>query len=468
MKIRKLKIRPKLNLVTSKTTKTKTCGLILAALAFFYLITFGIYYISKEKEDSGGISTSSVTTPSGLRKSAAADASGNTYKAVSGPRKSKSYKRWASDNFKEAQADEEEFEAVNRAAEEKDQEKKLEGLKKKEKQREAFKRQKEELDYEELDSSQFDYPILPADADSKFVGIANVGNTCFANSIFQVLYHTPSFRSAIQNYITDNAGKSVQSKGHTQMLGLYRIFQALSGAQNKFVSLTLRQIRDALPVGLRTKRSEDSGQLLNFYADIPGLDWSHLELHEVSTTKITYKGVPSPVSSVVNIGISSLVLDFPKHDKSNDVTMLELLTHHYSPQSIEPFLCQNESAKTKQLQLSGERFPEAFTIQLMRFYTGPKGAGCKNNSKVTVAEIIDLQNYSIIPDQGAKPYRLAGFIKHTASGLDSSGAHYYAIVRGPNDTWIELNDSGVSEITHARMTKEAKDGYIFVYHKIQI
>ena len=101
----------------------------------------------------------------------------------------------------------------------------------------------------------------------------------------------------------------------------------------------------------------------------------------------------------------------------------------------------------------------------MRFYQERDGTGFKNNSKVAITEVIDLNNYSIRKDESVGLYYLTGFIKHDSDALNSRYAHYYAIVRGPNDTWIELNDSKVSRITRDQMLKEAQDGCIFLYHQ---
>ena len=311
--------------------------------------------------------------------------------------------------------------------------------------------------------------IVPMDAEyfSNFVGIVNESRYCFAISVFQLLYHCKTFRKALRHYRRINKDENGNNTGNPELFGLYRIFEALVHADNgKYIHLEKKQIRAALPSKLRTGKNEDAGEVLHHYMAVEDFDWDPFNIYETSRTTTTRKDDSTPLVSDSFIRNTALILDFPVYNKAKNVNLLDLLAHHHSPKRIEHVEEWGENSKTKHLQLTGESFPKTLLIQLMRFYV-MKGKEHKNNSKVTISEVIDLNNYAIKKTESGNIYHLNGFIKHTSEELNSGSAHYYAIVRGPNDTWIKLDDSKVSKISRERMLKEAEDGYIFLYHNYE-
>lgn len=112
--------------------------------------------------------------------------------------------------------------------------------------------------------------------------------------------------------------------------------------------------------------------------------------------------------------------------------------------------CKNKYKSKKTIKLW--RLPKIVIILLKRFTNYPH----KNNKKITIPMIIDLEKYTLQKDIKSS-FKLSAVAMQHGSCI---GGHYYAICKHPDNKWYKIDDLNVCEENNL---EQINYGYIFFY-----
>lgn len=296
----------------------------------------------------------------------------------------------------------------------------------------------------------------------KMVGLKNYSQTCFANSIFQLLYHSQHFRAALKAHLHGDSIKTDNKECADVARALEAIFKAMDEAKN-FGKVINPKTFPALPPNLRVNAQFDSFEVFSYYNLFHGFDWTAFEVKER-----TYQVINGEIQEASNSNSTTALQVFlPEMDAPTKIS--SLVRHHYSPSPVEleqwQIFAEIRSAETLLRILA---LPETLIIQPKRFFQESGKAARKINAKIGFEPVIDLADYLDANFEGNRnetKYELIGFIKHQGTALRSG--HYYSYFKRSDGTWVEINDSAVKIRKEKEMAKDFADGYMFMYNRIK-
>ena len=104
------------------------------------------------------------------------------------------------------------------------------------------------------------------------------------------------------------------------------------------------------------------------------------------------------------------------------------------------------------------KLPDMLVISIKRFkYNERSGRFLKNNASVKVAEVLDIDEYSVCNEPS---YKLMSFANHMGN---MHAGHYTASCRYDEDSWYKIDDEAVSKTK----TYEDTNAYTIFYQKQQ-
>ena len=282
-------------------------------------------------------------------------------------------------------------------------------------------------------------------------GLNNLGNTCFFNSILQLLYQCTIFNKIILNDIN---GK---------LINLYRNY--IIDYNNSSTNLSPNEIINYVSkkLGRSGFSQEDADQYLNYIIDaiINELD-EYIKSNQLENLLITSKNIKfkTLVDSMFKIKINKEIIctNCNHISKStdldnklyltldNNIDNLNDLIQNYKYEILDDdnkYKCEkchkynNAIIKKDILKL-----PKYLIITLKRY----SNLNSKINNQIQMYEYINIHN---------KDYELRGFVYHSGS---TNGGHYvyYGKIR---NSWYLYNDSSVEESNLDKINA----GYIYLY-----
>jgi ubiquitin carboxyl-terminal hydrolase 8 len=321
-----------------------------------------------------------------------------------------------------------------------------------------------------------------------FTGLANLGNTCFLNSVIQVLSHTPELLQILESVPPINP--SISANANHILCYEFKQLVKLMWERNRIIApnrfLQVVQV-------VSTKKGNDifSGYSQNDVSEFLLFLFDAIHLFLAKPAQVSIKGIPE--SNVDEIAVKcyehirdTYALGYSQiYAKFYGVNFVEILSRedpsivlsrrfeHYflidlplPPEEIKsptiydcfdhcvlPELMEgdnewyNEVTKQKQpvyKKTTFWSFPQVLIVNLKRY----KDAVRKDQRPVDcpIDGILDLSSYSVSYNKQSYRYKLYGVCNH--SGGSILGGHYTSCVSPANSEgeWFQFNDTIITPV----------------------
>lgn len=301
--------------------------------------------------------------------------------------------------------------------------------------------------------SQSFLALLPRSQTGK-LGLNNLGNTCYMNSVLQALYMTDQFR----NSVLTSSPKATQKL----LVKLQYVFAFLT--HSKRVTYSPKSFHEASkPPWFEAFRQQDCSEFLHYL-----FDTLHEQETELTKSPLSPKRALNDSSSMccamhemfggklstrleclecrnVSEGTESFVdipLAFPCLTKAN---LEDLVGHFFAPEILDgenSYSCGScQCLRSAEKRVNVTELPKCLVVNLMRFgYDSSTQKRNKILTDVSYPEVLKL------PGHDSESYELYAVVVH--SGASSDAGHYYTYARNragcTKQEWFLFNDSNVT------------------------
>lgn len=323
--------------------------------------------------------------------------------------------------------------------------------------------------------------ILAADklaSSERPVGLINLGNSCYMNSITQLILNTPYLRHQLINaqsafkeeskheqgmldslFEIDREIKTIQIAPKARSSGWVKSLFGLMGPKSSPSPETLKKLRDslygagALAYGLYAQN--DAAEAINPILDLIGAHFFLRKRIITETGHLSEGNIESTTLLTLNVAGS----------------LKESLSHYFSSEDVDfndynlprPG-CDFTTVNSKQTYRFEGAPPPLILVHLKRFEAMRDASGRMVLKKIS--DFIDVkpnEEYDLsayfggegTPDSLNAKYRLRAFVVHEG-GI--SGGHYYSLVK-KGENWYKCDDVNVDVVSDVE--KESRKGYIF-------
>ena len=299
------------------------------------------------------------------------------------------------------------------------------------------------------------------------VGIKNIGNTCYLNSILQCLFHSKkliieliNIKESIQQI--DN-GNIPLTKDFMELIQLVWFNNTYEMVPNIFKS-----ILGEIDLNYNSMEQMDSHECLVQVLDIITEEL----LKENLIDNINLEGIEKPTlihnvfyglfeTTIVCENQHTNITLEPFVDISMPITngdnLLQLINNFELQETLEDdnkYFCDHcNGLVNAQKQLMIKNLPnDIFIIHLKRFQTTNVGGS------INIVKLEKMIDYPLQLNLKDKNYHLFGVVNHIGN---PSFGHYYSYIKHINNKWYELNDSNVSELDETKIVNN--NAYILFY-----
>ncbi|XP_054160451.1 ubiquitin carboxyl-terminal hydrolase 48-like [Oppia nitens] len=316
-------------------------------------------------------------------------------------------------------------------------------------------------------------------ADNSFVGLKNLGATCYVNCLLQVWFHNPIFRSLIYRWNPDHdedeirlnqltASDDLPDNGNDEdfepktCIGKLQVIFALMqfGVRN---SVDPKPIIDCLE--LDANRQQDAHEFSNlFFSLVEKKLQSQRDDGVRNVIKSQYCGKYAYITSCRTCeSQSSRESQFYELDLNikgcKDIS--ESLNQYLKVENLEgpnQYYCGRCGQKRDAIRyIELRQLPPVLNIQLLRFVFEPRIR--KLNSFFKFPDVLDLRPYlksadSLTPQQTT--YHLSAVLIHR--GPSANSGHYIAHIRDEKTGfWFKFNDESVEQIEGKKLKLDSDD-----------
>lgn len=318
----------------------------------------------------------------------------------------------------------------------------------------------------------------------KIIGLRNLGNTCYLNSILQCLYYTEDFTSFITR-----PDLTLNSKTDNTIINSYLpIIRAMKESEKtiapvsfvrKFISkfnysyeqqdsndaliALLDELHESLSRKVKMIHSTDNKKVLR--SKIEWIEFFEKKYSEIIplfygqlNSKIICKcGHNTERYDPFNI----LQCEIPT--TQNEISLDNCLDLFFNNEDISDYRCDScSNKKSSNKKILIKRTPNHLIIQLKRFIFH-NGKYVKYSNKINCPLNLDIDKYVNNDDEYKKTkYELYGIVNHIGS---MSGGHYYAFCKTRSKKWVCLNDASVIPLRDESKII-TQNAYLLFYKKV--
>lgn len=302
------------------------------------------------------------------------------------------------------------------------------------------------------------------------LGLRNLGNTCYLNSVLQCLTYTPPLANFCLRYLHSSVcdfGAGKDKKGECPFCILEkRIARSLSSESVSDAPVKINSCLRIYAEHFRSGRQEDAHEFLRYVID--ACHNTCLRLKKLQQQQRGRNGIANGgdigvagetvVKEIFGGALQSQVKCLSCGAESNKVdeimdisldilhsgSLREALQKFFQPEVLDgnnKYKCDNcKELVAARKQMSILEAPNVLVIQLKRF----EGMfGTKIDKPIAFDEILVLSSYMCKGSKDQQPeYNLFGTIVH--SGFSPDSGHYYAYIKDAIGRWYCCNDSYVS------------------------
>ena len=335
-------------------------------------------------------------------------------------------------------------------------------------------------------------------------GLANLGNTCFMNSVLQCISHTYEFNDFLD---TERHKDLLNKKADSLILMEWDKLRKMMWEENCTISpggfvMAIRKIARLKDKQIFTGYAQnDLTEFLIFLIEcFHNAINREVEMEIKGKAKTTkdelakkcYKMVKnmyeSDYSEMLNIfyGTHVSMISSLDGDKISDspepflMIQLEIPTIKRRPNIYDCLdaytkletlegdnMYFNEDKKEKEKVMKSIQFwklPQILIVVLKRFICN--GNRIKKNEKNIDFDVtgLDLSKYVLGYGKGDNKYELYGICNHSGGTM---GGHYTSYVKNANNKWYHFNDTSCKEVTNIDELKSSR-AYCFFYRKKNI
>ena len=306
-------------------------------------------------------------------------------------------------------------------------------------------------------------------------GLLNIGNTCYANSAFQLLFTINELRE----YILDDNNWEEQLKEmcikksisndedivslikQYFIIILYKFLTIPGDVKNPTCLLSLFKNRNPNS-NFNIREQNDSHEFLNILID--NLDEEFYKLKNIIPleTEIKKSNYSSILSDLLNIHYDIKVSnskdkEFDEIKEKNNFLYLHL-SEDQNKENIQELInkiINNESIKADDSEFKKELKISKTSNYVMCYLTRFSGMS-KNNKPIEITNIIEIND---------KIYEVVSIISHSGS---ISGGHYINYSKRLGE-WYLFNDSSVNKMSEIDVLNNVSNGsaYIILYKLIE-
>lgn len=306
-------------------------------------------------------------------------------------------------------------------------------------------------------------------------GLLNIGNTCYANSAFQLLFTIEELRE----YVLDDNNWEEQLKEMCIKKGisndedivrlikqyfiiiLYKFLTIPGDVKNPTCLLSLFKNRNPNS-NFNIREQNDSHEFLNILID--NLDEEFYKLKNIIPleTEIKKSEYSSILSELLNIHYDIKVSnskdkEFDEIKEKNNFLYLHL-SEDQNKENIQELInkiINNESIKADDSEFKKELKISKTSNYVMCYLTRFSGMS-KNNKPIEITNIIEIND---------KIYEVVSIISHSGS---ISGGHYINYSKRLGE-WYLFNDSSVNRMSEIDVLNNVSNGsaYIILYKLIE-
>jgi ubiquitin carboxyl-terminal hydrolase 2 len=327
------------------------------------------------------------------------------------------------------------------------------------------------------------------------VGLPNLGNTCYFNSILQCLVHSiyfPHFflSGSYKKYIKSNVNTDILSKLDRFMSKYWLENVPQINPNDLLQSIRYESKQTNFDQFQIPNKEEDAHEFITFFID---------RIHDKICKKviITIEGSPCNDRDRMAIDANKSWITYFKQNYSAMVTLFygQFCSSIYQPNgkikssNYDPFNtlelqipthirncsiydCLDEFTKKEELDKYDSTQPQDTYYRKLSFWKTPhlliicfkrfnNMARKLNNHVLFPIYRLNLSKYSMKYEEDSALYNLYGVCNHVGN---SFSGHYYAYCKNENNKWYEYNDDKVNEIKESNLNTQ--HAYCLFYKKI--
>ncbi|XP_031480994.1 ubiquitin carboxyl-terminal hydrolase 23 [Nymphaea colorata] len=305
-------------------------------------------------------------------------------------------------------------------------------------------------------------------------GLANLGNTCYLNSVLQCLTYTEPLAAYLQS---GKHKSSCHIAGFCAMCAIQNHVRSALQSSGKILSPMhlVRNLR-SISHSFRASRQEDAHEyMVNLMESMhrcclpSGVSSETPSAYEKSLVHKIFGGKLRSQVKCTQCSHCSNTFD-PFLDLSLQIvkadSLPKALAHFTAVEELDGGQKQYQCARCKEKvrarkQLTIHKAPYVLTIHLKRFGSGEPGR--KIDKKVEFGTTLNLKPYVSGPYEGDLKYSLYGVLVH--AGWSTHSGHYYCFVRTSSGVWHALDDNRVSQVSEKSVMEQKAYMLFYVFDR---